>query len=101
MDTDSVASKLRSRARRRHIAVDISSDKELTNQILADVGLPVPRQYSVYREESALKAANRLGFPVVVKPYNANHGRGVSIGLTTDDQVKKLFSRPVSTVAVF
>ena len=77
----------------RHIAVDISSDKELTNQILADVGLPVPRQYSVYREESALKAANRLGFPVVVKPYNANHGRGVSIGLTTDDQVKKAFQQ--------
>ena len=75
----------------RHIAVDISSDKELTNQILADVGLPVPRQLSVYREEGALRAARKLGYPVVIKPYNANHGRGVSIGLTTDEQVTKAF----------
>ncbi len=77
----------------RHIAVEIASDKEMTNQVLGDVGLPVPKQYSVYREESALRAAKRLGFPLVVKPYNANHGRGVSIGLTTDEQVVKAFNQ--------
>jgi cyanophycin synthetase len=77
----------------RHIAVEIASDKEMTNQVLGDVGLPVPKQYSVYREESALRAAKRLGYPLVVKPYNANHGRGVSIGLTTDEQVIKAFNQ--------
>jgi len=77
----------------RHIAVEIASDKEMTNKVLADVGLPVPKQYSVYREESALRAAKRLGYPLVVKPYNANHGRGVSIGLTTDEQVLKAFKQ--------
>jgi cyanophycin synthetase len=77
----------------RHIAVDISSDKEITNQLLGDVGLPVPRQESVYREESAVKEARRLGYPVVVKPYNANHGRGVSIGLTSDDEVRTAFAQ--------
>ena len=77
----------------RHIAVEIASDKEETNKILADLGLPVPRQYQVYRDHRAVRAAHRIGFPVVVKPLNANHGRGVSIGLTTDDQVKTAFAK--------
>ena len=75
----------------RHIGVEIASDKELTNKILGDIGLPVPKQIDAYREESAVRAANRIGYPVVVKPYNANHGRGVSIGLTTDEEVKVAF----------
>ena len=51
-------------------------DKEETNQILGRLGLPVPRQKLVYREEDAAVFAERIGFPVVVKPLNANHGRG-------------------------
>src|SRR6185437_10119251 len=33
------------------------------------------------------RAAQRIGFPVVTKPYNGNHGRGISIRLTTDEEV--------------
>ena len=77
----------------RHIAVDIASDKEMTNQILADLGLPVPRQDQVYSPDEAVRAARRLGYPVVVKPLDANHGRGVSIGLETDDQVRVAFTQ--------
>jgi len=72
----------------RHIAVEIASDKEVTNRILADLGLPVPKQEQCYNARAAVRAARRLGFPVVVKPLDANHGRGVSIGLTTDDAVE-------------
>ncbi|HEY8020842.1 MAG TPA: cyanophycin synthetase [Thermoanaerobaculia bacterium] len=71
----------------RHTAVEIASDKRLTNQILADLGLPVPRQRLVYDAEEAVAAAEALGFPVVVKPLDGNHGRGVSINLRTPDQV--------------
>jgi cyanophycin synthetase len=71
----------------RHIAVSIASDKELTNQILGDLGLPVPKQVTVYSADDAVSAARRLGYPVVVKPLDANHGRGVSIGLASDAQV--------------
>jgi len=71
----------------RHIAVEIASDKEQTNKILADLGLPVPRQDLVRSTREAVRAANRIGFPVVVKPYNANHGRGVCLNLTTDEAV--------------
>ncbi|MFZ1376161.1 MAG: cyanophycin synthetase [Geothrix sp.] len=74
--------------RTSHIAVELAGDKEETNKILASLGLPVPRQELAQSEEAALRAARRLGFPVVTKPYNGNHGRGISIRLTTDEEVR-------------
>lgn len=77
----------------RHIAVSIASDKEETNKILAGVGLPVPRQRLVRNAEDAAAAAQRLGFPVVVKPLDANHGRGVGINLKNGDEVRAAFDK--------
>jgi cyanophycin synthetase len=77
----------------RHIAVEIASDKEETNRILGDLGLPVPQQRLVYSAEEAARDAVKLGFPVVVKPYNANHGRGVSLNLTDTDHVREAFEK--------
>jgi cyanophycin synthetase len=87
----------------RHTAVEIASDKRLTNQILHDLGLPVPRQERVYDEAEAVAAAESLGYPVVVKPLDGNHGRGVSINLRTPEQVRTAFvqaCRHSSTVIV-
>ena len=70
-----------------HIAVELASDKEETNKILASLGLPVPKQELVQSEDGALRAARRLGVPVVTKPFNGNHGRGISIHLMTDEEV--------------
>ena len=64
-----------------HIAVELASDKEETNKILASLGLPVPQQELVQSDAQAVRAASRIGFPVVTKPYNGNHGRGISIRL--------------------
>lgn len=77
----------------RHIAVAIASDKEETNHILADLGLPVPRQRVVRTAEGAANAASRLGYPVVVKPLDANHGRGVSLDLKNGDEVRAAFEK--------
>ena len=77
----------------RHTAVEIASDKRLTNQILSDLGLPVPRQERVRGPEDAVAAAEKLGFPVVVKPLDGNHGKGVSINLTTSEQVRMAFEK--------
>lgn len=77
----------------RQIAVSIASDKEETNKILASIGLPVPHQRLVRREEDAVTAAERIGYPVVVKPLDANHGRGVSIGLTRNEEVRQAFQK--------
>ena len=76
-----------------HIAVEIASDKEETRELLDGHGLPVPRQALVYGPQDAVAAAHRIGYPVVTKPLNANHGRGVSIRLTTDEQVEAGFER--------
>jgi cyanophycin synthetase len=70
-----------------HIAVELASDKEETNKILAGLGLPVPQQELVQSETQAVRAARRIGFPVVTKPYNGNHGRGISIRLGTEEEV--------------
>ncbi len=78
--------------RTSHIAVELASDKEETNKILATLGLPVPKQELVQSEGQALRAARRIGFPVVTKPYNGNHGRGISIRLTTDEEVAQGFA---------
>ena len=78
-------------SRTSHIAVELASDKEETNKILATLGLPVPKQELVQSERQAVRAAQRVGFPVVTKPYNGNHGRGISIRLTTDEEVAQGF----------
>src|SRR5690606_9053868 len=75
-----------------HIAVELASDKEETNRILGSLGLPVPKQELVQTEAGAIRAARRLGYPVVTKPFNGNHGRGISIGLDTDEQIRAGFA---------
>ena len=74
-----------------HIAVELASDKEETNKILGALGLPVPRQELVQTAEAAWRAARRLGGPVVLKPYNGNHGRGITINVTGEDEVRAGF----------
>jgi cyanophycin synthetase len=76
----------------RHIAVEISCDKEDTHNLLNDLGLPVPQQRIVYSARGAVQAAHKIGFPVVVKPLDANHGRGVSINLMKDEEVEAGFT---------
>lgn len=76
-----------------HIAVELASDKEETNKILAALGLPVPRQELVQSESAAARAARRIGYPVVTKPYNGNHGRGISIGLRDEEEVLEGFRK--------
>ena len=73
------------------IATDAAGDKDLTKSLLADAGLPVPRGDVVRRAEDAVRAAARIGYPVVVKPLDGNHGRGVSIDLSTAEEVTQAF----------
>ncbi len=73
------------------IAVDIASDKSLTNQLLASAGLPVPRSETVETEDEAVAAAGRIGYPVVIKPLDGNHGRGVCLDLRSEADVRAAF----------
>jgi cyanophycin synthetase len=75
------------------LAVDIASDKNLTSRLLQAAGLPVPRSEIVLTEEEAVAAARRIGFPVVTKPLDGNHGRGVSLEIRDEDGVRAGFRR--------
>jgi cyanophycin synthetase len=77
----------------RHISVEIASDKEETNKILGDLGLPVPRQRLARTPEGAVRAAERLGFPIVIKPLDANHGRGVTLGIRGAAEIPVAFEK--------
>ncbi|HEX5788285.1 MAG TPA: cyanophycin synthetase [Woeseiaceae bacterium] len=76
-----------------NIAVELAGDKEETNAILRDLGLPVPQQMLVRSAEQAVRAAERIGYPVVLKPLNGNHGRGVSINLKSPEEVELGFGK--------
>jgi cyanophycin synthetase len=75
------------------LAVDIAGDKELTGKLLGSAGLPVPRQELVRTADGAVQAGRSIGFPVVVKPLDGNHGRGVVLDLRSDDEVRAGFER--------
>ncbi|MCF6262561.1 MAG: cyanophycin synthetase [Xanthomonadales bacterium] len=74
-----------------HIAVEISCDKDDTHSLLHDLGLPLPRQELVYSPREAVAKARRIGYPVVVKPLDANHGRGITINIKFDNEVESAF----------
>ena len=79
--------------RTSNIAVELASDKEETNSILRDLGLPVPQQRLVRSASDAKRAAERIGFPVVLKPLAGNHGRGVSINLKSPEEIEVAFDK--------
>ena len=74
------------------LAVDIAGDKELTTRLLASAGLPVPRSEAVRSVDAAVAVAHRIGYPVVCKPLDGNHGRGVCLDLADDDELREAFS---------
>jgi len=69
------------------IAESIASDKDLTKSLLKSCGVPVPEGSLVRSAEEAWEEAQDIGLPVVVKPYDGNHGRGVSLNLVTQADV--------------
>jgi len=73
------------------IAEYIAQNKELTRTFLKQAGVPVPEGRIVNDPDDAWDAAEDVGLPVVVKPTDANHGRGVFIDLNTREQVVEAF----------
>ena len=73
------------------IAESISRDKDLTKSLLQSCGVPVPEGRMVDDAADAWEAAEDIGVPVVVKPYDGNHGRGVFTNLMTREEVEAAF----------
>ena len=73
------------------IAETISRDKDLTKTLLQSCGVPVPEGRMVDNPADAWEAAEDIGVPVVVKPYDGNHGRGVFTNLMTREEVEAAY----------
>uniref|UniRef100_Q47AY6 Cyanophycin synthetase n=1 Tax=Dechloromonas aromatica (strain RCB) TaxID=159087 RepID=Q47AY6_DECAR len=69
----------------------IAQDKELTKKLLHASGVAVPYGRPVEDEDDAWVAAQEVGLPVVVKPQDGNQGKGISVNLTTEEQVRRAY----------
>jgi len=74
-----------------NIGVEIASDKELTKTLLERVGVPVPRGSVVDDADTAWGVAQSIDGPVVVKPYDGNQGKAVSVNLQSEKEVRQAF----------
>ena len=73
------------------IAVELAQDKDETNERLRRHGIPVPNGIVVRSLEEANKAVETLTKPVVVKPLTGHQGHGVSLEVSTDEEMKVAF----------
>lgn len=64
------------------IAVEIACNKELTKKMLNDAAIPVPIGELVTDEEGLEAVIAKIGYPIVLKPLDGNHGKGSSINVT-------------------
>jgi cyanophycin synthetase len=77
------------------IAESIAQDKEFTKKMLSAAGIPVPDGREVENAEDAWEAAQEIGCPVVVKPVDGNHGRGVFMDLNTQSAVSRAYDEAI------
>lgn len=75
-----------------HVAVELAGDKHLARQLLRDAALPAPRGAAVRTIVEAIREASRLRKPLVAKPLDANHGRGVTLNIMNDEQLEAAFA---------
>ena len=74
------------------IAEEIASDKDLTKRLLQACGVPVPHGEVVNSAAQAWEAAQSIGLPVAIKPYDGNHGRGVALDLDNQADIEAAFA---------
>ncbi|MGE5390346.1 MAG: cyanophycin synthetase [Deltaproteobacteria bacterium] len=73
------------------IAVDLAKNKQLVKKLLHEHGIPVPEGCLVYSENDAVIMAERMGYPVVIKPFDANQGRGVSTEIDNEELLRSAY----------
>ncbi|MES2566893.1 MAG: cyanophycin synthetase [Bacteroidota bacterium] len=69
-----------------NMAVSMASDKEKTKQLLSKEYIPVPKGTVIYKESHLREAVDEIGFPLVIKPIDGNHGRGITTNINTYEQ---------------
>ena len=73
------------------IAVDLASNKDETKRMLQEAAIPVAKGLCISSEEQVEEAIQKIGFPLVFKPLDGNHGKGASINVKTADEAMAAF----------
>lgn len=79
------------------MAVNLACNKQKTKQILAASSIPVPTGNIVNNEEELESTIKSLGFPIVIKPLDGNHGKGATINITGTDEALRAFKHAQSS----
>jgi len=75
------------------ISVDIASNKAATKKLLGEMGVPVPKGFRIRDEDEIESTVRSVGFPVVIKPLDGNHGRGATVGIENLDEARAAFHK--------
>jgi cyanophycin synthetase len=73
------------------IGVEIAGDKEDTKYLLEQAEVEVPRGDIIRRESSLKEACEYVGFPLVIKPIDGNHGRGITVNINSYEEAIEAF----------
>jgi cyanophycin synthetase len=76
-----------------NIAVDIAGDKDRTKKLLASSNIPAPGGLIIKHVENLKDSIDEVGFPLVVKPLDGNHGNGATININNYDEAVNAFHR--------
>jgi cyanophycin synthetase len=74
-----------------YLGVGTACNKELTKELLMQSGIPVPEGKVCVNEEQMLQTIKNLGFPIVIKPLDGNHGKGATINITDLQEARSAF----------
>ncbi|MFT6338316.1 MAG: cyanophycin synthetase [Halioglobus sp.] len=74
-----------------NIGVEIACDKEDTKYLLEQAEVPVPRGEIIRRESSLEDACDYVKFPLVIKPIDGNHGRGITVNINSYEEAVPAF----------
>ncbi len=73
------------------IAVDLASNKDETKRMLQDAAIPVAKGMCIAYESEVETVIEKVGFPLVFKPLDGNHGKGASINVKTREEAYAAF----------
>jgi len=85
-----------------NIAVEIACDKEETKNLLDAASIPIPRGRIIYDEDDLEGAIKSIGYPIVLKPVNGNHGRGITTNVRNwdDAMVAMVAAKKISRAVI-
>ncbi len=80
-------------AKTNMISVDIAANKAATKKLLGEMGVPVPQGYAIREEDELEGVIKSIGFPIVIKPLDGNHGKGATVGIETLEDARIAFEK--------